>query len=174
MALIDGKIEYYQCKCNELKFVDLSTYDVEEPAEESVGEIVITIKKDTTTKTVIFDEYTNEEIILSKDTFNTDTYSDGEYTITAIYKDLEGETVFTNKQKLFFKCNITCKIDKLIADIAADSCSECAKDKIEVASNALLKLELLCYSLGCGDFKLAKDILNWLEEFLINYNCKNC
>lgn len=97
---------------------------------------------------------------------------DGKYNIIIVY--VVDSTHYTIEEEAFIICNIQCIVDTLIADIATNPCDECNKDKKILALDATLKLDALEAAIACGNLVKAKIILDWLNDLLINYNCKNC
>ena len=97
---------------------------------------------------------------------------DGKYNITIKYT-VNSDT-YIIEEEAFIICNIQCIVDTLIADIVSNPCDDCNKDKKNLALNATLKLDALEASIACGDLTKSQVILDWLNDLLINYNCKNC
>lgn len=169
MAVIN-KICLSQNGCNTIIYTDISDWDGNDPFT-FINNTDITLTKDGTTFSYSVAEYLDTITINAVDTPFIN-FIDGLYTLKVIYTSTE-EDIYTIEEEFFNTCNIKCKLAKLINDIPADSCNSCKKEKLTLAAEASVLYKLLCSTAVCNTIQ-AEGILAWLEDKLINYNCKNC
>jgi len=77
--------------------------------------------------------------------------------------------------EVFNKCNQDCKVDNLIADyVADDECDSCNKKMEQDILNIALKSELLCYAITCSNKSKVWKLYNYIDNILLENNCKSC
>lgn len=101
----------------------------------------------------------------------SETFSDGIYTITVVFTD--GTDTFTYTFAVLVKCALDCSIDNMTYDIATRDCQEC-DEETEFLGCLIAYRAALCSAFACNNFTQVENIMAWLEDLLINYNCNNC
>lgn len=147
---------------------------------EDVTRTVITVKyvpytgTSTTITAVDENEYISTITINAEDFVDSWTkILDGYYQIN-IHFYIDGDDVLTYSE-VFNKCNQDCTIDNLIADyVADDKCDSCNKDKEKDILNIALKAELLCYAITCSNKNKVWELYNYINNILLENNCKSC
>lgn len=157
--------------CNTIIFTDTSDWDGNVPST-FIDNTVINLSNGVIEYTYTSASYVDTYDIVAADTAFS-TFIDDNYTLTITYTSTNND-VYTIEEEFYNTCNIKCKLAKLINDITLDGCSECKKDKLTLASEASVLYKLLCATIVCKNIDQADNILAWLEDKLINYNCKNC
>lgn len=166
-------------QCTKLNIKDNHTWvnddgDSVEPAD------VVTHTKITVTYNnidyIIYDggTYKSSQDVLITD-IDQDVLLDGFYTIEVKYTTVFEYGIVTITEEFFNKCNLECKVDQLVASTAQESeCDDCNKDKLSKLQDITFKLELLCYSIECSERQDVLDLYDYLNNLLIDYNCRNC
>jgi len=167
---ITNSICITQTECNKLIIQDSSDWDTIVPLTD-ITTSSIEVTYDETTYNIDFSDY-EEEFEITASSLGLTSLKDGVYTIKVTYTT--DEDTYIIEEESFVICNIQCIIDNLVYSISIDNCTDCNKDKKTIALDATLKLDALEASIACGDLTKSQAILDWLNNLLINYNCKNC
>jgi len=166
--------------CKQLKITDNHDWESIVPSTDVVNTL-ITLKyiSSTTIEEVIIiadeDEYISTITIEPSTILSSWTkIEDGYYQIKITYTLNDDSTVKTNTE-VFNKCNQDCKIDNLIADYVADNeCDSCNKKMEQDILNIALKSELLCYAITCSNKSKVWELYNYINNLLLENNCKSC
>jgi len=159
-----------QTNCNKIIIQDSSDWDTIIPLTD-IDSSSIQIKYNNTTYDSDLNGY-EDEFEVTSTSLGLTKLKDGTYQIKITYVIDDEEYII--EEEIFIICNIQCIVDSFIASIAVDNCNDCNKDKKSLALDATLKLDALEAAIACGDLTKAQAILDWLNNLLINYNCKNC
>jgi len=159
-----------QTNCNKIIVQDSSDWGTIVPLTD-VDNSSIEVTHNSITYSANLDGY-EDKFEITASSFGLTTLEDGTYIIKITYT-VDDDT-YIIEEETFIICNVQCIVDTLIANIAVDNCSDCNKDKKTLALDATLKLDTLEAAIACGDLTKAQAILDWLNNLLINYNCKNC
>ena len=160
-----------QTNCNKIIIQDTSDWDTIVPLVDIDTSSIKITYGDTTINSSLSGYEDEFEVTAASLGFGT-KLKDGTYTIKITYTIDDNDYII--EEEFFIICNIQCIVDTFIAGIAIDNCDECNKDKKTLALDATLKLDALEAAIACGDLTKAQAILDWLNNLLINYNCKNC
>lgn len=159
--------------CKKLIIKDNYDWEGGDPSE-FIGHTKITVKyKDTLYTVYDEDGYLGEKEVLPTVFNSTATkIEDGYYQITMYFT---GEGTIKTYTEVFNKCNQDCKIDNLIADyVADDECDSCNKKMEQDILNIALKSELLCYAITCSNKSKVWELYNYIDNLLLENNCKSC
>jgi len=166
---ITNSICLTQCNCKKISFTDTSDWDTVVPGTD----VTLTTITFTNPEGVVLNEISEESYV---DTYNfesTDNFPDGEYMIKIVYTADEVE--YEIEEYFFNTCNIKCKLDSFILDLAKEEeCTSCKADKLQTAVEAMILYKALCAVIICNNNTEAVKFLEWLEDKFVNYNCKNC
>lgn len=122
---------------------------------------------------VVVDSFTSAEYTDSNEFTTTTTFPDGEYRVLVTYVIEDEEYVI--EDFVYNVCNIKCKKEQLIRDLALeDGCISCKDEKLKLALEASILFQALCAAIICKNTSEADKLLAWLEDKLINYKCKSC
>jgi hypothetical protein len=166
--------------CKQLKITDNHDWESTSPSI-SVSNTLIILKYISSTSTGELITIVDENEYVSSITIEPETILsswtkilDGYYQITIKYT-LDDDSIITLYEQQFNKCNQDCKIDNLIADyVADDECDSCNKDKEKDILNIALKAELLCYAITCSNKSKVWELYNYINNLLLENNCKSC
>lgn len=169
---VENSICIKQCKCSGIGFVDISTWDTVDP---NLDIISTTITLTNTDSSEVW-EYSAEEYVSTYTFTENPNFPDGEYQLVVVYVAVvNGQNIeYTIEEWYYNTCNIKCIIDKLILDIIDDTCGDCKNEKLETLTEAYILYKVLCRTIKCKDKEQSDSILEWLQNKLINYKCKNC
>ena len=159
--------------CKKLIIKDNYDWEGGDPSE-FISHTKITVKyKDTLYTVYDEDGYLGEKEVLPTVFSSTATkIEDGYYQITIYFS---GEGIIKTYVEVFNKCNQDCKIDNLIADYVADNeCDSCNKKMEQDILNIALKAELLCYAITCSNKSKVWELYNYINNLLLENNCKSC
>lgn len=168
---ITNSICLTQTGCNKIIITDTSDWDTIVPLVDITSTVVDIVHNEITT-TVTENEYLDEIEITALLLGFTTKLEDGEYDIKVTYTTEEDTYVI--EEETFIICNIQCIIDNIVADVSITNCQDCEKEKKSTAIDATFMLDALEASIACGNLTKSQVILDWLNDLLINYNCKNC
>ena len=149
----------------------------------SVGNVITF----TTTENTTFYNQHNNFYINNKQAVDG-SYATGLYTLITgdsttvgngdIYMYISGgaiSSIIKTNTEVFNKCNQDCKINNLIADYASDDdCDSCNKEMEQDILNIALKSELLCYAITCSNKSKVWEYYNYIDNILLENNCKSC
>ena len=164
--LNDATICISMCGCKKIVIADTTDWNF--PTDDILhSKFTLTFPDGTTVE-----EYEDDSYVETY-TFESDiNYVDGEFEVMVVYStDIDNHIA---DEYVYNTCNIKCKKDQLLADIADDSCEECTNAKLNVAFEAFILYQSLCAAIKCNDTETADSLVEWLNNKLINYNCKNC
>lgn len=166
--------------CKQLKITDNHDWGSTNPSI-SVSNTLITLKYISSTTTGELITIVDENEYVSSITIEPSTIlpswtkiEDGYYQITIKYT-LDDDSIITLYEQQFNKCNQDCKIDNLIADyVMEDECDSCNKKMEQDILNIALKSELLCYAITCSNKNKVWELYNYINNLLLENNCKSC
>jgi len=99
--------------------------------------------------------------------------TDGIYTATYTVVDNSEDVTYTKTVYLFFTCQVDCCIDRLYARVTDDSCADCNKSALQLATEADAFLCSAKAAARCGNRTRATKLLKKVQ-YLCNFNNCNC
>lgn len=168
---ITNKICAKMCNCKSITVTDTSDWDTLVPATDIVSSLFQIYNSE---DELIFTTDTNEYTASVDADSTTPTFLDGEYRVLVTYIDDEDDE-YIIEEFVYNVCNIKCKKEQLIRDLALeDGCTSCKDEKLKLALEASILFQALCAAIICKNTSEADKLLAWLEDKLINYKCKSC